>query len=188
MSLKDGLSYPCNILYEVIKPARYTGGEWNSVSKDWESNPLRIALAYPDLYEVGMSNMALPILYDLFNCQPDILAERVFTPWTEMQSVMRAKGIPLRSLESKHPLKDFDILGFSLGYELTYTNVLSMLNLAGIPLLAAERNDSHAIVIAGGTCALNPEPMSDFIDFFVIGDGEETLMELLDCLRAWMNV
>ncbi len=187
MSLKDELSYPGNILYEVIKPARYTGGEWNSVFKGWESTPLRIALAYPDLYEVGMSNMALPILYELLNSQPDVLAERAFAPWVDMQSVMRAKGIPLLSLESKHPLKDFDVVGFSLGYELTYTNVLSMLHLAGIPLLAAERDDSHPIVIAGGTCALNPEPMSDFIDFFVIGDGEETLMELLDCFRAWKS-
>ncbi|MDI6814791.1 MAG: TIGR03960 family B12-binding radical SAM protein, partial [Dehalococcoidales bacterium] len=157
---------------------------WNSIVKDWESTPIRIALAYPDLYEIGMSNMALPILYELFNSQLDVLAERVYAPWVDMEAVMRTAGIPLFSLESKHPLKDFDIIGFSLGYELTYTNVLNMLDLAQIPVLTSERS-SHPVVIAGGSCALNPEPMTDFIDFFVIGDGEEVLLELLDCFRNW---
>jgi len=180
----NNLTYPDNILYQVTKPARYTGGEWNSIVKDWESTHIRIALAYPDLYEIGMSNMALPILYDLLNNQPDVLAERVYAPWVDMQSVMQSKGIPLLSLESKHPLKDFDIIGFSLGYELTYTNVLNMLHLAQIPPLAAERS-SHPLVIAGGSCALNPEPMADFFDFFVIGDGEEVLLELLNSFRNW---
>jgi radical SAM family uncharacterized protein len=132
-----------------------------------------------------MSNLALPILYELLNSQPDVLAERVFAPWTDMEAVMQTRDIPLFSLESKCPIKDFDIIGFSLGYELTYTNVLNMLHLAHIPGLALERNDSHPIVIAGGTCALNPEPMADFIDFFIIGDGEEVLLELLDSLRDW---
>jgi len=177
--------YLDDLLYQVSKPARYTGGEWNSTVKDWESTNIRIALAYPDLYELGMSNMALPILYDLLNKQPDVLAERVYAPWVDMASVMQTSGIPLFSLESKRPLKDFDVIGFSLGYELTYTNVLNMLHLAQIPALAAERNDSHPVVIAGGSCALNPEPMADFIDFFVIGDGEEVLLELLDSLRIW---
>ncbi|MFB0559423.1 MAG: TIGR03960 family B12-binding radical SAM protein, partial [Dehalococcoidales bacterium] len=140
---------------------------------------------YPDLYEIGMSNMALPILYDLLNSQPDVLAERVYAPWIDMEAVLRTAGIPLLSLESKHPLKDFDIIGFSLGYELTYTNVLNMLHLAQIPVLASERNDSHPVVIAGGSCVLNPEPMTDFIDLFVIGDGEEVLLELLDSFRDW---
>jgi len=174
-----------NILSQVTKPARYTGGEWNSVVKDWEATPIRIALSYPDLYEIGMSNMALPILYELLNSQPDVLAERVFAPWVDMEAAMRTGGIPLFSLESKHPLKDFDIIGFSLGYELTYTNVLNMLQLAQIPVLAAERDDAHPVIIAGGSCALNPEPMADFIDIFVIGDGEEVLLELLDCFRSW---
>jgi len=169
----------------VAKPARYTGGEWNSIVKDWDKTDIKIALSYPDIYEIGMSNMALPILYELLNSQPDVLTERVFAPWVDMAAVLRTNGIPLASLESKHPLKDFDIIGFSLGYELTYTNVLNMLHLAQIPVLAAERDDSHPIVIAGGTCALNPEPMADFIDFFVIGDGEEALLELLDCFRDW---
>ncbi len=179
------MSYPDNILYQVTKPARYTGGEWNSIIKDWAKTDIKIALSYPDIYEIGMSNMALPILYELLNSQPDVLAERVYAPWLDMEAALRARGIPLASLETKRPLKDFDIIGFSLGYELTYTNVLNMLDLAQIPVLAAERDDSHPIVMAGGTCALNPEPMADFIDFFVIGDGEEVLLELLDCLRDW---
>ncbi len=174
-----------DILPQVTKPARYTGGEWNSVTKDWDKTDIRIALIYPDLYEIGMSNMALPILYQLLNSQPDVLAERAYAPWVDMEAVMRTRGVPLFSLESKHRLKDFDIIGFSLGYELTYTNVLNMLHLAQIPVLASERNDSHPLVIAGGSCVLNPEPMTDFIDFFVIGEGEEVLLELLDSLRDW---
>ncbi len=174
-----------NILYQVTKPARYTGGEWNSIIKDWDKTRVKFALCYPDLYEIGMSNMALPILYEILNSQPDVLAERVYAPWTDMEAAMRAAGIPLLSLESKHPLKDFDIIGFSLDYELTYTNVLNILDLGQIPVLASERNDSHPIVIAGGSCCLNPEPMSDFIDFFVIGEGEEVLLELVDSFRRW---
>ncbi len=181
------MTYPNSLLYQVTRPARYTGGEWNSIRKDWESTPIRIALSYPDVYEVGMSNMALPILYDLLNRQPDVLAERVFAPWADMASAMKSRGIPLSSLESRHPLKDFDVIGFSLGYELTYTNVLNMLHLAQIPPLAAERNESHPIIIAGGGCALNPEPMADFIDLFVLGDGEEVVLELLECLLSWQG-
>ena len=177
------MTYPDSLLSQVTKPARYTGGEWNSTVKDWESTPIRIALSYPDVYEIGMSNIALPILYDLLNRQPDVLAERVFAPWVDMAAAMSAEGIPLLSLESQHPLKDFDIIGFSLGYELTYTNVLNMLHLAQIPVLAAERNDAQPVIIAGGSGALNPEPMADFIDLFVVGDGEEVLLELLDCFR-----
>ena len=179
------MSYPDRILHQVTKPARYTGGEWNSVAKDWDKTDIKIALSYPDLYEVGMSNMALPILYDLLNRQPDVLAERVFAPWPDMEAIMRARGIPLFSLESKHPLTEFDIIGFSLGYELTYTNVLNMLDLAQIPVLSSERNDSHPIIIAGGSCAVNPEPMADFIDFFIIGEGEEVLLELVNSFRDW---
>ncbi|MFC1847289.1 TIGR03960 family B12-binding radical SAM protein [Chloroflexota bacterium] len=174
-----------SMLHQVTRPARYTGGEWNSIVKDWDKTPIRIAISYPDLYEIGMSNMALPIIYDLLNSQPDVLAERTYAPWVDMAAAMREADIPLFSLESGHPLKEFDIIGFSLGYELTYTNVLNMLDLAQIPVLASERDDSHPLVIAGGTCAINPEPMADFIDFFVIGDGEEVLLELLDSFRKW---
>jgi radical SAM family uncharacterized protein len=173
------------MLRRVTKPARYTGGEWNSIVKDWDKTPLRIALIYPDLYEIGMSNMALPILYELLNSQPDVLAERAFAPWVDMEAALRQENIPLFSLESKRPLKEFDVIGFSLGYELTYTNVLNILDLAQIPVLTSERDDSQPMVIAGGSSALNPEPMADFIDFFVIGDGEEVLLELLDFFRKW---
>jgi radical SAM family uncharacterized protein len=171
-------------MHKVNRPARYTGGEWNSVVKDWGKTPVKVALAYPDTYEIGMSNLAIPILYDIINSQPDALAERVYAPWTDMEAAMRGNSIPLYSLESKRPLKDFDIIGFSLGYELGYTNVLNMLDLANIPVLASERGCVYPFIIAGGTCALNPEPMSDFIDAFVIGDGEEALHELLEVFRG----
>ncbi|MCD5412736.1 MAG: B12-binding domain-containing radical SAM protein, partial [Dehalococcoidia bacterium] len=156
------------ILPRVIRPARYTGGEWNSIKKHWDSVDVRIALAYPDAYEIGMSNLGMAILYDLLNKESHILAERVYAPWTDMSAEMRSAGIPLFSLESRRPIRDFDIIGFSLGYELTFTNVLNMLDLAQIPVLAADRGDSLPLVIAGGNCALNPEPMSDFIDLFVV--------------------
>jgi radical SAM family uncharacterized protein len=174
-----------SLLHKVQKPARYTGGEWNSIIKDWNATPIRIALSYPDVYEIGMSNMALPILYELLNAQPDVLAERVFPPWVDMAKEMKANGIPLFSLETKHPLGEFNVVGFSLGHEMTYTNVLEMLSLAKIPALAAGRDESHPLVIAGGTCVLNPEPIADFFDFFVIGDGEEVVLELLPAIRAW---
>lgn len=172
-----------DMLHQVNRPGRYTGGEWNSINKDWEKTGIRIALAYPDSYEIGMSNMAVPILYELLNRQPDVLAERVYAPWVDMEAVLRRRGIPLFSLETKRPLRDFNIIGFSLGYELTYTNVLNMLDLAQIPVAASERNDAHPLVIAGGSSSLNPEPMADFIDAFVIGDGEDVLLEFLDIYR-----
>lgn len=174
-------------LHLVAKPARYTGGEWNSIIKDWEKTPLKFVLAYPDLYEIGMSNMAIPILYDLLNQQPDVLAERVFTPWPDMGDILKKNGIPLFSLETKHPLKEFSVIGFSLGYELTFTNVLEMLHQAQIPVWAAERDDSYPLVIAGGGSVINPEPMADFFDLFVIGEAEEVIFELLDCLREWQK-
>ena len=174
-----------SILRRVNKPARYTGGEWNSTVKDWESTAIKVALSYPDTYEIGMSNFGLAIIYDLLNQQDDVLAERVFAPWTDMEEEMRREGVPLFSLETRHPVIDFDILGFSLGYELTYTNVLNILDLSGIPVLSSERDDSCPLVIAGGSCSLNPEPMSDFIDLFVVGEGEEVILELLDVYRRW---
>lgn len=146
---------------------------------------MRIALCYPDVYEIGMSNLALPILYGILNYQPDVLAERVFAPWVDMEAVLRERNIPLFSLESKHPLKEFDIIGFSLGYELTYTNVLNILDLAQIPLFSSQREGRYPLVIAGGSCALNPEPMADFIDLFVIGEGEEVMLELLEAFREY---
>ena len=158
-----------NILPRVVKPARYTGGEWNSIVKEWEKIPIKFALAYPDVYEVGMSNMALMILYDLLNQQEDVLAERVYTPWTDMEQAMRASGNPLYTLETRRPLHEFDIVGFTLPYELNCTNVLTMLDLGGIPLLASERDDAHPIVVGGGSGTYNPEPLADFFDLFVVG-------------------
>jgi len=176
-----------DILHDVSKPARYTGGEWNSIVKDWQATPVRIVLAFPDVYEVGMSNLALPILYKILNDQPDVLAERVYAPWIDMETLLRKHNIPLFSLETKHPLTDFDIIGFSLGYELTYTNILNMLDLAKIPLFSHQRKDSQPLIIAGGSCALNPEPMADFTDLFVIGEAEEAILKLLEAFRAYKD-
>lgn len=174
------ITYPDSILRKVTKPARYTGGEWNIVRRDWDTASVKIALAYPDVYEVGMSNLAVHILYDLLNRLPGALAERVFAPWSDMETELRRAGIPLASIESRRPLRDFDIIGFSLSYELTYTNVLNMLDLAGIPPRAADRDGAWPLVIAGGSCCLNPEPMSDFIDLFVLGEGEEVTPRLVE--------
>jgi radical SAM family uncharacterized protein len=174
-----------SLLFQVAKPARYSGGEFNAILKNWADTPIRFALSYPDLYDIGMSNMAIPILYEVLNNQPDVLAERVYAPWKDMETAMRQARLPLYALESRRPLKDFDILGFSLGYELCYTNVLNMLDLAQIPLLAAERGDGHPLVIAGGSSALNPEPLADFIDLFVLGDGEEVVPEFVEVFRRW---
>lgn len=175
------------LLFQVSKPARYTGGEWNSIVKKWDTIQIHIALAFPDIYEIGMSNLAIQILYDILNKQPDVLAERVFAPWVDMEEVLRSNNIPLYSLETKHTLNEFDIIGFSLGYELAYTNVLNMLDLAGIPVFRRDRNESHPLIIAGGSCALNPEPMSDFIDVFFIGEAEESIVEFLDACRRSGN-
>jgi radical SAM family uncharacterized protein len=167
------------LLPRVTKPARYVGGELNSVRKSWDSVSVHLALAYPDIYEVGMSNLGLQILYDLVNREPDLLAERAYCPWVDMESLMRERGVPLFSLESRRSLADFDLLGISLSMELTYTNVLNLLDLAGLPLLSSERDDRHPVVMAGGTGAYSPEPMAPFIDLFVAGDGEEVLLELM---------
>ncbi len=163
---------------EVQKPGRYTGGELNSVVKTWADVPIRLALAFPDLYDLGMSNLGMAILYDIVNRQPDMLAERVFVPWTDMSLALRQANLPLYSLESKRPLADFDILGISLGYEQLYTNTLSLLDLADIPLLSATRDQRHPLIVAGGHAAYNPEPMSDFIDLFVVGEGEEAVLDV----------
>ena len=173
------------LLAGVQKPARYTGGEWNSVIKDWKATEVKVALAYPDIYEVGMSNLGLAILYDVLNSQSNLLAERAYAPWPDMEAQMRSAGMPLFSLETRHPLREFDILGFSLQYELNYTTALNMLDLAGIPLHAAERGPEWPLVIAGGSCAYNPEPLAPFFDAFVIGEGEEVVLELAEVARKW---
>jgi radical SAM family uncharacterized protein len=173
------------LLTRVSKPARYTGGEWNSITKDWHGANVRIALAYPDAYDIGMSNMGLGILYDILNKVEDVACERVFAPWEDMEAEMRSAGVPLWSLETRNPIRDFDVLGFTLQYEMTYTNVLNMLDLAGIPVWARERTDEHPLVICGGSGAFNPEPLSPFVDAFFLGEGEDAVIELADRVREW---
>ena len=171
------------ILRNVQKPAHYTGGEYNQIVKDKSEVDVRIAFCFPDTYEIGMSNLGLRILYGLLNGIDGVWCERVFAPWTDMEEQMRSNNVLLYGLESGDPIRNFDIVAFSLGYELSYTNVLNMLDLAGIPLRSADRPDESPLVIAGGMCCFNPEPMADFIDFFVIGEGEEAAGEVIDILR-----
>lgn len=173
------------MLQAVEKPARYTGGEWNAQPKDSAAVLCRIALAMADVYEVGMSNLGLKILYEILNRRDDIAAERVYAPWLDMEEEMRRRGIPLFSLETFREISSFDILGFSLQYELLITNTLNMLDLAGLPLHAAERTDEQPFVIGGGPCVYNTEPIADFFDFFVLGDGEEIVVEVCDALIDW---
>ena len=176
---------PEQLLSRVSKPARYTGGEWNSVTKAWDDMAVRFALAYPDAYDIGMSNMGIGILYDILNKIPDVLAERAYAPWEDMEAELRKEGTLLWSLENRRPLHEFDVLGFTLQYELTYTNILNMLDLGGIPLLAAHRTEEHPLVVAGGSGAFNPEPMARFIDAFILGEGEDAVVELADRVREW---
>ena len=166
----------------VSQPSRYLGGEINSIKKDLSQVKLKVCLAFPDVYEIGMSHMGLQILYHLLNARHDIATERVYAPGLDMESVMRERGVKLTSLESSLPVGNFDLVGFSLQYELSYTNILNMLDLSGIPFYASERTEDHPLIIAGGPCAFNPEPLADFFDAFVIGDGEEVLLEICDCV------
>ena len=175
------------VLHTVTQPARYTGGELNTIVKDWAIPKIRskIALAFPDIYELGGSNLGLMILYDLINKREDLLAERVYCPWNDFEAVMQREGIPLFSLETRHPIKQFDIFAFSLPYEQLYTNVLTMLDLAGLPLRAEERGAAAPLVLAGGSGCYNPEPMSAFFDAMVIGEGEEVIFEIVDVYEEW---
>jgi len=178
------VSIPNAIFHRVSRPARYSGNEWNSVVKDWDSASLRVALCYPDVYEVGMSNLAVPVLYEILNSLPGVIAERVFPPWPDMEAELREHGLKLFSLESHHALCEFDVIAFSFGYELTYTNALTVLDLGGIPLLREERTAAHPLVIAGGSSVVNPEPMSDFIDAFFIGEAEAALSRLVEVVQS----
>lgn len=173
------------ILPGVQKPGRYTGGELNQVVKDWQAVPTRVALAFPDVYDLGMSNLGLAVLYDILNRRADILAERVFSPWPDMETALRRAGIPLYSLETKHPLKDFDLIGISLPYETLYTNTLNLLDLAGVPLRTAERGRDDPVILGGGHATYNPEPMAEFFDAFAIGEGEESILEIVEAVRRW---
>lgn len=169
-----------DILQSVEKPARYTGGELNSVSKDPSGVDIRFAFCFPDTYEVGMSHLGMRILYGLLNERNDTYCERVFAPWIDMESKMRENNIPLFSLETREPVGNFDFVGFTLQYEMSYTNILNMLDLSGIPLLRTDRKDGDPLVCAGGPCAYNPEPLADFVDFFMMGEGEEIIHEVMD--------
>ncbi|MEG2454625.1 MAG: B12-binding domain-containing radical SAM protein, partial [Oscillospiraceae bacterium] len=171
------------ILPLVQKPARYTGGEYNAVVKDQREIEVRYALCFPDTYEIGMSNLGVRILYGVMNALPYVWCERVFAPWGDMEEQMRLHQVPLYGLESGDPIGSFDLIGFSLGYELSYTNVLNMLDLAGLPIRAADRGEDMPLVVAGGTCCYNPEPLADFVDIFSLGEGEDVSVELLELYR-----
>lgn len=172
------------ILYHVEKPGRYVGGEHNQIVKDWSQPRTKWCLIFPDLYDIGQTNLGLAMLYQILNEREDILAERSFAPWTDMEQELRNHQITLFSLENKQPLSAFDILGFTLPYESIYTNVLNILDLAGIPLLAAERGSDYPLILAGGQACFNPEPMTDFFDAFVIGEGEEVVLEISSLYAA----
>jgi radical SAM superfamily enzyme YgiQ (UPF0313 family) len=166
------------LLQYVRKPSRYIGHEFNSISKDWRQADLRMALVFPDLYEIGMSHQGLQILYQVVNSKEKYLAERCFVPDLDLEEKLRQQNVPLFSLESRQPLGDFDVIGITLPYELCYSNILTVLDLSGIPLRAVDRTDSHPLVIGGGSCSFNPEPVADFFDGVLLGDGEEAVLEL----------
>ena len=167
------------ILPLVQKPARYTGGEWGEVKKDLSDIRVRVAFCFPDTYEIGMSNVGMRILYGVMNRMEGVWCERVFAPWGDMEEQMRQHQLPLWALESQDPVKDFDMIAFSIGYEMAYSNILNMLDLSGVPLHSADRHDLKNIVFAGGVCAFNPEPLADFIDFFSLGEGEDITVEIV---------
>ena len=173
------------ILSSVEKPARYTGNEWNMVVKDETVVDVRFAFCFPDVYEIGMSHLGMKILYHMLNDRDDCYCERVFAPWTDMETKMRENGIPAFSHETHSEISDFDIVGFTIQYEMVYTNILNILDLSGIPVLSSDRKEGMPFVCAGGPCVYNPEPISDFIDFFVIGEAEEVLPEIIEEYKVW---
>ncbi len=174
-----------SLLLKVEKPAKYTGNEWNMVKKDPASVAVRFAFCFPDDYEIGMSHLGMKILYHILNKREDTYCERAFAPWVDMEAVLRENGLPLYTLETFTPLSEFDLVGFTLQYEMSYTNILNMLDLGGIPPLVKDRTEGMPFVLAGGPCACNPEPLADFFDFFVIGEGEEVTLEIIDEYKKW---
>ena len=174
-----------DILLNIEKPARYIGGEVNSVMKDKDKVDIRFAMCFPDVYEIGMSHLGIQILYDMFNRREDTWCERVYSPWLDLDKVLRKKNIPLFALESQDPVRDFDFLGITIQFEMCYTNILQILDLSHIPLHAADRTEADPIVIGGGPCAYNPEPLAEFFDIFYIGEGETVYDELLDTYKTW---
>lgn len=187
MKKERRLALSDEILLSIEKPARYIGGELNSRSKDLKNVDIRFIMCFPDVYEIGMSHIGMQILYDFLNRREDTFCERLFSPWVDMDRVLREKNIPLFSLESQEPVKDADILGITLQYEMCYTNILQILDLSGIPLLAKDRDKSHPIVIGGGPCTYNPEPLADFFDIFYIGEGEVSYYEFLDLYKVYKH-
>ncbi|KUO72162.1 MAG: radical SAM protein [Clostridia bacterium BRH_c25] len=173
------------LLPRVEKPGRYIGTEWNSIHKDPSGVDIRFAFCFPDVYEVGMSHLGMKILYHLLNDQQDVFCERVFAPWPDMEEEMRKNSIRLFGLESRDYIDSFDFVGFTLQYEMSYTNIVNMLDLAGIPLRSGERDENHPFIVAGGPCAYNPEPLYDIVDFFMLGEGEEQLLEVMAEYRKW---
>ena len=167
------------ILPTVQKPARYTGGEWGETKKDLQDVRVRVAFCFPDTYEIGMSNVGMRILYGVMNEMDGVWCERVFAPWGDMEEAMRRHNLPLWALESQSPVMDFDMIAFTIGYEMAYSNILNMMKLAGLPLHSKDRHDLKNIVFAGGVCAYNPEPLADFIDFFSLGEGEDITVEIV---------
>ena len=167
------------ILPTVQKPARYTGGEWGEIKEDLKDVRVRVAFCFPDTYEIGMSNLGMRILYGVMNGMDDVWCERVFAPWGDMEQAMRDNSLPLWALDSQTPVREFDMIAFTIGYEMAYSNILNMLNLAGVPLRSKDRQGLKNIVFAGGVCAFNPEPLADFIDFFSLGEGEDITVEIL---------
>ncbi len=176
-----------NMLHRVEKPSRYIGGEINTFNKDITEQMIRFCFAFPDVYEVGMSHLGMQIIYNLLNQQDDVFCERTFSPWSDMEKIMREEQHKLFTLETKSSVGDMDILGFTLQYELSYTNILNMLNLAGIELYAKDRHDREPLIIAGGPCAYNPEPLADFIDIFFLGEAEEVLLEFIEVYRLYKS-
>lgn len=172
-----------DLLLSVRKPGRYIGREWNSVNKNLDAVDVSVVLTYPDAYEVGMSNLGLSILYDIVNADPEAICERVYAPWPDMEQALRASDLSLWSLETKRPLADFDVVGVTLQHELNYANILTILDLGGIPIRAADRRDGQPVVIGGGPCAYNPAPLVSFFDAFVLGDGEEAIAEIVATVR-----
>jgi radical SAM superfamily enzyme YgiQ (UPF0313 family) len=172
-----------SLFSRVQRPGRYLGGEVNQIVKDWATTDVKVALCFPDVYEVAMSHFGLAILYKLLNDRPEVLAERCYAVWPDMEAQLRSEGLPLYSLESRQPLSRFDLVGFSLQFELCYTSVLSMLELGGIPLRADERGEDDPIILAGGPCAFNPEPVADYLDVVVIGDAEEVFLEITQLIQ-----
>ena len=172
-----------DILMKIEKPARYIGGEVNSVMKSKENIDIRFAMCFPDVYEIGMSHLGIQILYDMFNRREDIWCERVYSPWMDLDQIMREEHIPLFALESQDPIKEFDFLGITIQYEMCYTNILQVLDLSGIPLKSSERTEDDPIIIGGGPCTYNPEPLAEFFDMFYIGEGETVYYELMDLYK-----